>query len=225
MLALQAGIAKLSLDCVRKLRAKYPACEEEFPLARIPSTRYQGSKRKILRWLFPIFKSLSFDSALDAFGGTGSVSYLLKGMGKAVTYNDVLQFNFLIGLAIIENEDVLLSGDEVNNLLSKPRKCPPGFVTATFRRFYFKDEENKRIDEVAFNARELNDGTKKARLNQPSPIMHFSRPVYVNDPSTFFIEKTYTFGRPASKETSEIKRRGIVISTKLFASLHRRLMR
>ncbi len=43
-----------------------------------PSTRYQGSKLKIVDWIWENIKDLEFNTALDAFGGTGCVAYLLK---------------------------------------------------------------------------------------------------------------------------------------------------
>ena len=80
----------------------------DLDISKFPSTRYRGSKRKIIPWLWDSFKELDFTSALDVFGGTTSVSYLLKNMGKAVTYNDYLHFNYLIGLALIENDHTIL---------------------------------------------------------------------------------------------------------------------
>jgi len=65
--------------------------EVRVELREFPSTRYQGSKRKILPWLWSCLRELDFSSALDVFGGTGSVSFLFKKMGKEVTYNDRLQ--------------------------------------------------------------------------------------------------------------------------------------
>lgn len=58
-----------------------------------PSTRFQGSKLKIVDWIWDSIKDLRFKTALDAFGGTGSVAYMLKQKGKKVTYNDILTFN------------------------------------------------------------------------------------------------------------------------------------
>ena len=55
-----------------------------------PSTRYQGSKNKILDWISYSTKDLSFETVLDAFGGTGSVGYMFKKQGKQVFYNDYL---------------------------------------------------------------------------------------------------------------------------------------
>ena len=53
-----------------------------------PSTRFQGSKLKIINWIWDSIKDLKFDTALDAFGGAGSVAFMLKQNGKSVTYND-----------------------------------------------------------------------------------------------------------------------------------------
>ena len=43
-----------------------------------PSTRYQGSKYKILEWIDCYTRGLDFHSVLDAFGGTACVSYMLS---------------------------------------------------------------------------------------------------------------------------------------------------
>ena len=81
-------------------------------IENIPSTRYQGSKRKILPWIYDCIKDADFNTVLDAFGGSGMVSYLFKHMGKRVTYNDLFRFNYLIGQSIIENERVLLTAKD-----------------------------------------------------------------------------------------------------------------
>src|SRR5216684_882656 len=86
---------------------------ETLKLAQPPSTRYQGSKLKLLTWIWKNIRDLKFHTALDAFGGTGSVAYLLKTHGKAVTYNDYLKFNTLIGTALIENATVHLNDEDV----------------------------------------------------------------------------------------------------------------
>jgi len=65
-----------------------------------PSTRYSGSKRRFLGWILENIGSLEFDSVLDVFGGTGSVSLMFKRYGKEVLYNDLLKCNQLIGTAI-----------------------------------------------------------------------------------------------------------------------------
>ena len=56
-------------------------------LKMVPTTRYQGSKRKILPWLYECMQNYEFHTVLDAFGGTGMVSYLFKRMGKRVKWD------------------------------------------------------------------------------------------------------------------------------------------
>jgi adenine-specific DNA-methyltransferase len=117
-------------------------------LSRFPSTRYRGSKRKIIPWLWGCFQGLDFTSALDVFGGTGSVSYLLKRMGKEVTYNDYLHFNHLVGLALIENDQAVLNQSDIGAALAPVPKLPGTFVRDTFKGVYFTDRENIWIDNV-----------------------------------------------------------------------------
>ena len=76
---------------------------ETIPItAKFPSTRYQGSKQKFVDWIWQCVKDIPFYTVLDAFGGTGCVSYKMKEEGKKVTYNDILPFNSIIGKALIE---------------------------------------------------------------------------------------------------------------------------
>ena len=87
-----------------------------------PSTRYQGSKYKIVDWIWENIKPLAFNTVLDAFGGTGSVSYMLKSKGKSVTYNDILKFNHIIGKALIENNNIKLTDTDVEYILYKNKE-------------------------------------------------------------------------------------------------------
>jgi len=112
-----------------------------------PTTRYQGSKRKILNWLYENLKDLEFNSVLDAFGGTSSVSYLFKLMGKEVTFNDELSFNHIIAKALIENDGVILSSEEIESIINLDNVIEnSSFVKDNFTDIYFTDEENSWID-------------------------------------------------------------------------------
>jgi adenine-specific DNA-methyltransferase len=82
--------------------------------AEFPSTRYQGSKAKLAQWIWNQVAGLDFATCLDAFGGTGAVAYRLKQAGKQVAYNDLLRFNYYIGLALIENSQVTLAPEQVD---------------------------------------------------------------------------------------------------------------
>lgn len=128
-----------------------------------PSTRFQGSKLKIVDWIWDAIKDLKFHTALDAFGGTGCVGYMLKEKGKRVAYNDILKFNWYIGLALIENDRVKLTDKDVDLLLTKHSEIKyPTFVHDTFKNIYFTDEENQWIDMVVTNINLLDDIYKRA---------------------------------------------------------------
>lgn len=117
-----------------------------------PSTRYQGSKRKLIEWLWENIYPLKFQSVLDVFGGTGIVSHMLKNAGKHVTYNDLLAFNYQVGLALIENQDQTLAEEQINLILKNHESVTyPDFIQSTFAGIYFTDEENAWLDRVVYN--------------------------------------------------------------------------
>ena len=120
-------------------------------ISRVPTTRYQGSKRRILPWIYQNIKSLKFDTVLDGFGGTGSVSYLFKMMGKRVTFNDALHSNYQTGVAFIENNNVILTDQDINFLINKNGFNYPSFIQDTFKDIYYLDKENKWLDVVVHN--------------------------------------------------------------------------
>jgi len=88
---------------------------------------------------------------------------MLKQKGKRVTYNDILKFNWYIGLALIENDSVKLTSDDTNFILAKHGGIKyPSFVYDTFKDIYFTDDENRWIDIVVTNIGLLDDTYKKA---------------------------------------------------------------
>lgn len=132
--------------------------EEELNFKKFPTTRYQGSKRKILPWMYDIFKELDFETALDACGGSGSVSYLLKRMDKSVTYNDKLKFNYLIGKALIENQSVNFLSEDISNLLNNDL-TPTNIIQNVFKDVYYLPHENRWLDKVSNGILNMNHYT------------------------------------------------------------------
>lgn len=121
-----------------------------------PSTRFQGSKRKLLPWIQSIFQELDFSSAIDLMSGTGSVSYLLKRMGKRVTANDYLKFNYLTAQAFIENKRYSVSESDLAWILGINAGVDYGtFVAENFDGYYFTATENQWIDQVISNINTL----------------------------------------------------------------------
>lgn len=133
-----------------------------FPISTgFPATRYQGSKARLADWIWGKISNLDFDTALDAFGGTGSVAYRLKQEGKAVTYNDILAFNYHIGRALIANSQVLLTPEDLESILDATRPISSrSFIRDTFRDVYFTDDENQWLDQKMANMASLGNGEK-----------------------------------------------------------------
>jgi adenine-specific DNA-methyltransferase len=114
-------------------------------ISRFPSTRYYGSKRRILTWIYDNIKDLSFTKVLDGFGGTASVSLLFKAMEKEVSYNDALSSNTISAHAILSNHNPIKGIHEIDDFFDsiQPKN---GFITKTFKGLYYTDEENSWLD-------------------------------------------------------------------------------
>ena len=132
-------------------------------VAEFPSTRYQGSKAKLVDWIWGHISGLDFTTCLDAFGGTGAVAYRLKWAGKQATYNDLLRFNYYFGLALVENGQIRLSQEEIDWLLARHSGIAyPRLIQDNFAGIYFTDDENAWIDRTIANIRQLRDPYKFA---------------------------------------------------------------
>jgi adenine-specific DNA-methyltransferase len=129
----------------------------------LPATRYQGSKARLAPLLREVFASLSFDSALDAFSGTASVSWLLKTLKKRVHSNDALRANAIIARALVANEGTTLGPSEARSLFARRDGVAyDDFIARTFRGVFFLDEENAWLDVVARNIGDLPTGPAQA---------------------------------------------------------------
>jgi adenine-specific DNA-methyltransferase len=120
----------------------------EHPLDRLkafPSTRYFGSKRHQLPWMYGCLEGIDFYTVLDAFGGTSSASLLFKAMNKSVTFNDGFCFNVVGARALLSNVESQLQKNELVMLL-KSVKSRRGFISKTFSGLYFTDAENEWLD-------------------------------------------------------------------------------
>lgn len=130
---------------------------------KFPSTRFQGSKAKLVDWIWANVKDLKFETVVDLFGGTGAVGYMFKQKGKRVFYNDYLKFNYLTGLALTENSCTKLTDEDLKFILSKHKDIQyPDFIRRTFKDIYYTDEENQWLDIVSTNIRRIKDRYKQA---------------------------------------------------------------
>ncbi|MFT4117917.1 DNA adenine methylase [Bradyrhizobium sp.] len=113
-------------------------------IAQLPSTRYYGSKRKLLPWIYDHIRTLEFDTVLDALGGTASVSLLFKAMRKTVTYHDGFRFNLDVANTLLSNNVAMDRSDVVQFLANVTPTS--GVVARSFRGIYYKNAENAWID-------------------------------------------------------------------------------
>lgn len=115
---------------------------------RFPPTRYQGSKRKLLPFLWESVRHLDFTSCLDLFSGSACVSYLFKAQGKRVTSNDILRANQVIAQALVVNPGVRLPLDQARRLWAEPLH-EGGVIARAYQGIYYLDAENQWLDTVA----------------------------------------------------------------------------
>lgn len=127
--------------------------------ARFPRLRYMGSKYRLVPHLAELFDELGGRTALDAFSGSGVVSYTLKSMGYAVTSSDFLAFPTAIAGAAVANQTDTLSDDEVARITGPPAD-DRSFIQSTFDGLYFTSDDRVFLDS-AWSHIDLLDGAKQ----------------------------------------------------------------
>lgn len=112
---------------------------------KFPRLRYMGSKYRLLPHLERVFARLGGDTAVDAFSGSGVVSYLLKAQGFQVSSNDFLSFPTVIARATVANSNVRLSPEMVDEICGPPAD-DRDFIQRTFKDLYFTSEDLRFLD-------------------------------------------------------------------------------
>src|SRR6266566_9148204 len=110
-----------------------------------PPTRFMGSKQGILRAIWEAVKHLPFTTVLDAFSGSGCVSYMFKGQGKAVISNDFLKYSYHMVNALVANSGETLTESDVAMLLEL-NADRQNFIQETFQSLYFSEIDNTFLD-------------------------------------------------------------------------------
>jgi adenine-specific DNA-methyltransferase len=130
-------------------------------ITRFPKTRYYGSKRRLLAWIYHALKDLPFNTVLDGFGGTASVSLLFKAMGKQVSFHDGLLFNTIAAQALLANEVPFSEIADAYDFIDQIRPSN-GFISKTFSGMYYTDEENRWLDGAAKAIHQIADPIKRS---------------------------------------------------------------
>lgn len=138
-------------------------CIEKLPLP------YTGNKKKLVHNIHDVLrkKNLKFDTVLDAFSGSATISFLFKMMGKQVLSNDLLTSSYMNSVAFVENPGIKLSDEEKEFLLNNENPDKGTFVednylgtefrpkgkTCRFNKFTLK--ECRHLDNFRANVDQL----------------------------------------------------------------------
>ena len=121
---------------------------------KLPTTRYYGSKRKLVERIWSALEELDiqYDTVLDLFGGTGVVSYYMARKGKEVTYNDVMAFNGEIAKALLCTPRGTFTEKDIPIILQiNPKAEYQHYIRELFDDIYYTPAENDIIDRAVQN--------------------------------------------------------------------------
>ncbi|MBC8376797.1 MAG: DNA adenine methylase [FCB group bacterium] len=121
-------------------------------------TNYIGSKQKLIQWIWQNTPD-TVKTVFDAFGGSNVVGYMYKRKGMKVISNDALRYSYHIARAIIENNSVHLTDDDIAQLIV-PGKNGGDFISQNFKNTFFTNEVVGVLDSLRANIDDLK-GYKK----------------------------------------------------------------
>lgn len=129
---------------------------------KFPEPQYLGAKYIHRGWIAK-FVPESAHTVLDAFGGSQSIAYMMKQLGKRTLTNDFMSFNNHIGKALIENANVKLNADDVE-LLFSDNSNPEEFnlMERLFTDLFFTREEAAFADSFRSNVGRLDHPLKQS---------------------------------------------------------------
>ncbi len=126
---------------------------------KLPKINFIGNKEKIVDWICDNIPK-NVNSVFDAFSGGASVSFEAKKRGFKVLSNDILEINYLLSKALIENNKITLNEKDIKTIFSgNPVK---GFMYKNYSEVYFFSEECMELDLYRKNIEKLDSDYKKA---------------------------------------------------------------
>jgi len=155
---IETTTAKTERD-IRKVKPLLPE-DMDSVIYRFPKTRYYGSKRRLLGWIYHSLKDLPFNTVLDGFGGTASVSLLFKAMDKQVSFHDGLLCNTIAAQALLADKMPFAETAEAYAFIDKIEPNN-GFISKNFSGMYYTDEENRWLDGAAKAIHQVADPIKR----------------------------------------------------------------
>lgn len=180
---------------------------------KFPKPQYLGAKHILLPWINQ-FIPKNTKTAIDAFAGSQSVSYLFKQRGYQVITNDFLNFNNQIGKALIENTNVKLEKHDLQ-LLFQPAKNKDEFrlIEDVYTNIFFEKEEAELLDNFRANIPLLDNEFKQSlaytiinrSMTRKITMEHFGHTkalAYANNPER--IKRNRSLVRPIKEIFDEL---------------------
>lgn len=180
---------------------------------KFPEPQYLGSKYIHRSWIAQ-FIPAEANVVLDAFGGSQSIAYMMKQLGKQTITNDFLNFNNQIGKALIENPGCKLTKDDLNILFSENKDFKEyNLMEKLFSGLFFVREEAAFLDAFRSNVPRLDDPYKQAlaltvmcrSMTRKVTMGHFAHTqalVYAADPDR--IKRNRSLVRPIKELFMEL---------------------
>lgn len=129
---------------------------------KFPYPQYLGSKYIHRDWIAQFIPDES-NTVLDAFSGSQSIAYMFKQLGKKVITNDFLNFNNLIGKALIENNNVKLEESDIEILFSNnDNPLDYNLIESLYSGLFFTKEDASFLDSFRSNVHKLDNQYKQA---------------------------------------------------------------
>lgn len=129
------------------------------------TTRYLGSKLKLLDWIWkeskPFLVEANANRIVDAFAGTNIVSYMFKQKGFEVISNDFLLFNYHMANGVIQNNHTRLTPEEIEGLYN-PETSDRHFIEREYTDVFFPREDTIFLDNLYFQIQKLDSDYKKS---------------------------------------------------------------
>ncbi len=122
----------------------------------IGTIRYMGNKSKLIDFIVPKIIKITDQGGIvcDLMAGTNSVSYALKEKYTIYT-NDIQEYSYIIGKAIIENQDEIINKEtaiiELGKYIEDNKKNNYyNFFISEYADTYFSKEQCKDIDSIRY---------------------------------------------------------------------------
>lgn len=114
-------------------------------VSRFPTTRFMGSKEKLLAPLWREISRFQPRTVLDLCSGSGVVSYMLKAQGCRVVSNDYMAMATTFARALVANNEKTIDPETIARV-ANARDAGDSFVEQTYGTLYYSEDDTRFVD-------------------------------------------------------------------------------